>query len=134
MGTNYYLRKDCCDKCGRPDDKILIGKSSYGWCFALHVTEEIKSLDDWFVLFNDKNNKIFDEYGGEVSFDDMKSIILYRAGKPWSGRSNYGSIEEFYEKNNAEPGPNNLARSKIDGYHCIGHGDGTYDLITGEFS
>lgn len=33
----------------------------------------------------------------------------------------------------AELGPNNLLRSKIDGVHCIGH-DGMCDLIIGDFS
>lgn len=133
MGTNYYLRKDCCDKCGKPEEEINIGKSSHGWCFALHVTEEIKTMDDWLVLFDDEKNKIFDEYNREVSVDDMKSIILDREGCRLVPHSFYATIEYFYEKNNAEPGPNNLTRSKIGG-HCVGHGDGTYDLITGEFS
>ena len=36
--------------------------------------------------------------------------------------------------NYAEPGPNGLVRAKINGVHCIGHGEGTWDYITGEFS
>lgn len=34
----------------------------------------------------------------------------------------------------AEIGPNNLLRSRVDGVNCIGHGEGTWDLIAGEFS
>ncbi|OGD52557.1 hypothetical protein A3K80_09255 [Candidatus Bathyarchaeota archaeon RBG_13_38_9] len=133
MGTNYYLRKDCCDKCGRSDE-IHIGHSSDGWCFSLHVTGEIKNLDDWLALFKDKKNKIFDQSNREVLVNSMKSIILDRNGTMMEPNSFYKTIEEFYIENHAEPGPNNLARHKVDGHHCIGHGDGTYDLITGEFS
>jgi hypothetical protein len=37
-------------------------------------------------------------------------------------------------KNHAELGPNGLLRSKVDDVHCIGHGEGTYDYIAGDFS
>ena len=42
---------------------------------------------------------------------------------------------DWYRSNSAEPGPNDLARHsmKYDS-HCIGHGDGTYNLIKGVFS
>lgn len=46
----------------------------------------------------------------------------------------YASWDEFYTRNNAVPGPNGLARHRIDMAHCIGHGAGTWDLILGEFS
>jgi len=36
--------------------------------------------------------------------------------------------------NQAEPGPDGLARHKVNDGHCIGHGEGTWDLIIGEFS
>lgn len=51
----------------------------------------------------------------------------------WYSPMAYRSIEEMLQRNNAVPGPNNLLRHKID-QHCIGHGDGTYDYLVGEFS
>lgn len=27
-----------------------------------------------------------------------------------------------------------LIRAKVDGAHCVGHGEGTYDYIVGDFS
>jgi hypothetical protein len=117
MGTNYYLLFDVCPHCGRPADKLHIGKSSAGWCFALHVEPSIpdhpKSLDDWQRLWEQPANRITDEYGKTWMPSDM--LLKIRDRLPYSL-----GIQ--------------LNRSRIDGVHCIGHGDGTYDLITGEFS
>ncbi len=38
-----------------------------------------------------------------------------------------------YMQNHAEPGPNNLARHSV-GIGCDAHGEGTWDLIMGNFS
>lgn len=83
---------------------IHIGKASYGWKFALCIypdkyseqtsyelnfdgSEEneysieyllpkpILTLDDWKELFDDQNCSIFDEYGDEVSTEEMIKII-----------------------------------------------------------
>jgi hypothetical protein len=129
MGTNYYLRRDTCPHCGRSAEPLHIGKSSAGWCFSLHVDadEGINGLDDWKALWSAPNTKIMDEYGREVSPELMLETITHRT---WPKRERSGM---FYLENNAEPGPNNLMRHTI-GRHCVGHGDGTYDLIPGEFS
>jgi hypothetical protein len=114
MGTNYYLHRECCDKCGRSADRVHIGKSSAGWCFSLHVDEEagIMSLADWEGQWSQPNTRIMNEYGDVVPVDDMRRTILERTWK----------------------GPHGLRRHDIDGRHCIAHGDGTYDLIPGELS
>jgi hypothetical protein len=129
MGTNYYLREDACQHCGRSDERLHIGKSSAGWCFALHVIPEegINSLDDWRIRWT--KGRIFDEYGTEVSPDDLNDRITHRGRAEPSGWT-----PRDYAENHAEPGPNNMARHKIDGRHCVGHGEGTWDLIAGEFS
>lgn len=114
MGTNYYLhQKPDCECCGRPFEPLHIGKSSGGWCFALHVMPEdnINTLDDWRELWIKPGTFIRNEYGENVLIDDMESIITERTchgGKP--------------------------RRIDIDGRHCIGHGAGTWDYIVGEFS
>jgi hypothetical protein len=130
MGTNYYLYKDVCKVCGRGSDPIHIGKSSAGWCFHLHIIqdESISDLPDWEKLWNQPNIIIKDEYGEIISIDEMKKIITNRK---WPKKD---CSEEWYKQNGAERGPNNLARSRIDGHYCVGHGDGTWDLAAGEFS
>ena len=132
MGTNYYLhQKPDCECCGRSFDPLHIGKSSGGWCFSLHVIPEdnINDLDDWRVLWNAPGSFIKNEYGEKVSVANMEDIITNRS---WAKIPSDGAT--WYKKNQAEPGPNCLARSMVDGRHCIKHGTGTWDCITGEFS
>lgn len=135
MGTNYYVKSNICEHCGKGDEDLHIGKSSAGWVFSLHVMPEleINDLDDWERFWKDK--KIVDEYGSEFSCDDMRAIITERGRKAdWNKRPyGYGSWEEFHQKNHSKRGPSGLLRHQIDG-HCIGHGEGTWDLIVGEFS
>lgn len=114
MGTNYYLyEKPACKCCGREFDGQHIGKSSGGWCFALHVVPEdsIHTLDDWRALWSRPGSYIRNEYGNLVSIEDMEDTITNRE---WRG--------DFPR------------RHDIDGRHCLGHGPGTWDYITGEFS
>ena len=107
MGTNYYLHKNTCDHCGRSDERIHIGKSSGGWCFALHVGDDIgiNSLENWKAEW--KTGVIKNEYDDVLDSVAMLEVIEDR--EPYA-----------------------LRHSPHDG-HCIGHGD-TYDLIRGDFS
>jgi hypothetical protein len=127
MGTNYYLHKSVCEHCGRGDERQHIGKSSAGWCFSLRVDDTVRSLDDWRAAWAQPGVEIKDEYGETVPPAEMERIILDRS---WPRR---GDSLFDYVGNGAEPGPNGLTRHKI-GRWCIAHGDGTYDLIPGEFS
>lgn len=137
MGTNYYwYEKPNCDCCGRGYEPIHIGKSSGGWCFALHIVPEmnINTLEDWrFAWVNGwkscDGSWIEDEYGKIIPPVEMDIIIRVRQWEP-SQKIN----AKWYEENHAEPGPNGLARHKIDGVYCVGHGEGTWDYIQGEFS
>jgi len=133
MGTNYYwYPSPPCKECGREYDPKHIGKSSGGWCFSLHVIpdENINDLLDWEKLWGIPRSEIKDEYGKIFSASEMLSIIKERKwGKRGSDNGN-----KWYLENHAEHGPNGLARSSIDGRHCIGHGEGTWDLVIGEFS
>ena len=129
MGTNYYhTPHEPCEKCKRPYEPRHIGKSSGGWTFALHIypDDEINSLDDWIERF--KTGKIHDEYGQEISRADMVSTIALRK------RDRPAPTGEWLAQNHAAPGPHNLARAQIDGAHCIGYGEGTWDYFVGEFS
>ena len=130
MGTNYYLEVDSCNACGRSRERLHIGKSSAGWCFSLHVIPErgINSLNDWEMFWGDHDTKIVDENNTVVAVNTMKDIITNRGDPEYP---NDVSVDVTLD-NDALPGPNGLLRHKI-GSHCVGHGDGTYDLITGEF-
>ena len=131
MGTNYCLYpKARCECCEREFDEIHIGKSSGGWCFSLHVYPEdgINTLEDWQSLWNAPGAYIEDEYSTKISNNEMEKIITERS---------WGTTTKdlgWYEENGAEPGPFSLARHKIDGHHCVGHGPGTYDFMVGDFS
>ena len=141
MGTNYYLVRGVCEHCGRGEEKQHIGKNSGGWCFLLHVCPEegINGLEDWKNLWNASSGgltRIEDEYGDQVSVEEMERIIVGKdkqviRKKNW-WKPYYTSEADFYAQNHAMRGPNGLARSKIDGRHCVGHEE-TWDLIVGEF-
>ena len=83
MGTNYYHRTNICEHCDRYDENH-IGKSSGGWVFSFHGERNdvewnflgggvIVSLDDWKARL--KGGKIFDEYGDEISVEDVESAL-----------------------------------------------------------
>lgn len=124
MGTNYYWHPFVW---GSP---VHIGKSSAGWCFALHVVPDkgIKCLDDWKHKLNGFGI-IRDEYGRRIS---KKALLDNICNRSWQASKLIS--EEFLLQNYAVDGPHGLLRAKIDGARCIGHGEGTYDYIIGEFS
>ncbi len=128
MGTNYYLHEFICPTCGRTDEGRHIGKSSGGWCFGLHVYPEegINDLADWEKRW--ATREIRDEYGCVIPPAVMADVITNRN---WS--DSRPRTPGWYSANYSEPGPNGLARHLI-GHGCIGHGEGTWDLIVGEFS
>ena len=139
MGMNYYLTESPCPTCGRGDEELHIGKSSCGWHFSLHVIPErgLNSLADWKRLFRKKGVVIKNEDGTKVSKVEMLDQITNRKIKRCKATfpsAYYKSEQDMMEKNSAVKGLNNLWRHKFDGNHCVGHGEGTWDLITGEFS
>jgi hypothetical protein len=140
VGTNYYLSiQPACPACGRSFERLHIGKSSAGWCFSLHVIPEqhINTLEDWIALWSKPEAFICDEYDTEISGAEMEAIITERRSltnlneRIWP--SFYRDEQDFHTCNDSERGPNNLIRARISAT-CIGHGDGTYDCIVGDFS
>lgn len=150
MGTNYYWRlrnqpetpaSKPCPHCGHTsepeverDEGIHIGKSSGGWCFALRVYPgelvcgwKIHTLSDWLhAIRSDDSREVVNEYGEVLDYDALHEIILNRSGKePGPGFD--------YVRNHAVSGPRGLVRHSLDGF-CIQHGEGTYDLVVGDFS
>jgi hypothetical protein len=136
MGTNYYVKVPSdpivCSECGRQRDVELlhIGKSSRGWCFALHVipSRGLISLDAWASFLRPR--EIQDEYGTKLDFDEMMAIILDREGVS----NSLAYSDDFLEKNCAELGPKGLLRHRLHQSICVGHGAGTWDLMKGTFS
>lgn len=108
MGTNYYHIEKPCPTCGKGEEKH-IGKSSMGWVFALHIIPEddLNTLNDWKSVL--QTGRIVDEYGNEISYQEMLDCITNRSH------------------------PNGLLRRNDDEW-CAGHGEGTWDYIEGEFS
>lgn len=145
MGTNYYLMKSeagVCEHCGQakqPAEELHIGKSSAGWCFSLHVMPEdgINDLADWLPLF--EKYPICNEYGETISAETMREVITCRAGgrphspERFTAGGFYSSEAEFHARNYSERGPNDLLRHRV-GPHCLKHGAGTWDCMTGVFS
>jgi hypothetical protein len=137
MGTNFYWSESACPTCGHAEEELHIGKSSGGWCFSLHVIPEkgINSLKDWQERFARTNSRIHDEYGDVLTPAEMTSRITNRFGRPFEEQTwpMYRDEADFHAQNDSERGPNGLLRHRI-GPYCVGHGDGTYDLIAGVFS
>lgn len=134
MGTNYYLLRDVCGHCLRERDRLHIGKSSVGWCFALHVepgdAAHPQNLEEWRRAWSMAGAVIRNEYGDSISPAAMDEIVTKRGWEP-GAEPNRKDFD--YAGNYAQPGPRGLVRSAI-GRYCVGHGDGTWDLIPGEFS
>jgi hypothetical protein len=141
MGTNYYLHENVCDHCGRSDEKMHIGKSSGGWCFSLRVYPDIGIFDwsDWLEALRKPGAIIKNEYWEVVTLEQMVSIVTDRANsQPMTDErarlhGRYSSAADFHAKNHSEMGPNNLLRHRRSDF-CVGHGAGTWDLMSGEFS
>lgn len=68
MGTNFYVIKNHCSNCGRYE-KIHIGKSSAGSRFLFHYQSGMLDIIDVILLTH--NNRIENDYGQEISFDDF---------------------------------------------------------------
>lgn len=154
MGTNFYLEYSGRMPAAFKVPRIHIGKSSAGWCFALHVyptrlyeSELPETIDprpvnlgQWIGLLEstaaNASARIVDEYGSTLTVAEMVETITDRAWSRVSDFPNrlYRTEAEFHRINRSERGPNGLLRHQIGDSHCIAHGDGTWDLIVGDFS
>lgn len=141
MGTNYYatITGTPCETCGHDPEarELHIGKSSAGWCFALHVEpndpEHPHDRADWHAMLCRDDVTITNEYGDTLTYAQMCAIIEDRSRPERGAPYGYLSWDDFHRLNQSEWGPNNLIRARI-GRYCIGHGAGTWDLHVGEFS
>lgn len=145
MATNYYLHsKPPCPHCGALSGEALhIGKSSAGWCFALrvHPDEGINTLDDWKKRWSAEGAYIRNEYGDQVTPNEIEKTITDRSNVlEWGDdaffqRFGYESEVHFHTRNYSQRGPNGLVRRAIsERNRCVGHGEGTWDYINSDFS
>jgi len=130
MSTDYYLLKNVCPHCGKPEKEMQIGRSSSGWCFGLRVIPQIgvNTLEDWIKLFNDPDNRIKSEYGVQLDAQSMVEIITERRSRSGE-KPDWWKPDWWYKDNQAIKGPNGLVRHRIDGKFVVGHGEGTWDYI-----
>lgn len=89
MGTNYFARIDCCDKCGRPAHERHIGKQSAGWPFLLDPGEKwddlfgpLTSWCAWKAILQRPNVRIFNEYGEEQDKAEFIARVEESGRKP----------------------------------------------------
>lgn len=92
MGTNYYVETNKCTCCGRSDTQH-IGKSSGGWTFSFRGYEQIRSYAEWVPIL--KAGRIYDEYGGEKSFDAFDALVQAKRTEPNNHARQYGRDERF---------------------------------------
>ena len=107
MGTNYYLKPKSIFQL-HIEGELHIGKSSAGWPFSLHVYPEkgINTFKDWEKLLVSGFYIIEDEYKNQLELDTFLQRVTQR---------------KYSQRHN------------IDGWHCIGHGEGSWDYIQGDF-
>lgn len=106
MGTNYYIKADSCEKCGRSDGDIHLGKSSAGWQFSFQYNggqyyKNVKEMKAW-----TKDKVIYDEYDAPVQYEDFWKMVKAKQKK-----SNLNHAE--YVKENH---PSHTDNFVIDGY------------------
>lgn len=118
MSTNYYLRPRAHILTKLQPifsvEPIHIGLSTNSWAFAMHVyphnSNFPQNFGDWKKLWENEDYEIINEYGEIRSPQEMIKII------------NFHSESDKFN------------RAQIDGVYCIAHGEGPWDLCTGDFS
>jgi hypothetical protein len=80
LGTNYYLRlPPICPTCHHAPEQLHIGKSSGGWTFSFHGTDEIRSYQDWLKVL--PTGEIWNEYDEPVSLEEFQAMVEAKRGE-----------------------------------------------------
>jgi len=90
VGTNYYAHLNPCSECGKPEEKIQLGKSSRGWKFLFKEQEEYFSYRSFKEFINQDNVEIYDEYGREHKPEDL----IQKIESKQDGRSHHQHSKE----------------------------------------
>ena len=104
MGTNYYAEVNKCKTCGHAAQRYHIGKASMGWQFSFrgyidHEEIKIATLENWREFLLRSDVKIYDEYGSEISCEEMFKIFTRK------GQNHYDWIkinQPYYLDNKTE--------------------------------
>ena len=139
MGCNYYFytgktHKETCPECGhthRCKDKVHIGKSSFGRYFTLHSAEfngtVLDDLESWMKFMKSfPKGYIKDEYGDDVTIEDMKKTIT---------REDYKEAEGWLDKVGKSAGYNDVFGEKglVHSNYTTPGKDGLYVVLSGDF-
>ena len=118
MSTNYYAKEEACQCCGHKPEQLHIGKSSCGWLFSLHQTEELQNIEDWIIYLSHNRNSIVDEYGRGIPFPELINTIMDRSFSPLVASEEPGLL--YYDEIDHE------SKKKMSG--------DTWIMLEGEFS
>ena len=101
MGTNYYV-------VDKEDNRIWhIGKSSNGWCCALHTNEEYNDLNKIAPFLLEHRYRIVDETSTPVPLAEMLDIITrrenYHNKSPEHESTEHGFFDSEYNLRRHKP-------------------------------
>lgn len=94
MGTNYYHHRDVCECCGRGGKSEHIGKSSAGWTFSFHGTEEAKSWGEWRAILR-AGGVIRNEYDEVVTVEHFEALVDAKRGEPNNHARDIGTTNVY---------------------------------------
>ena len=98
MGTNYYANVNICECCDEAKETIHIGKSSAGWTFSFHSTDEIASYKEWLKVLSGSNTRIKNEYNEIVSLTKFKKMIETKRDAPNNHARDVGTDLDFRDE------------------------------------
>jgi len=99
MSMNYYYNLNICPCCGRCEERIHLGKNSYGRKFLLQANPS-HYKPSWYVMKNwllSTNGYIEDEYGRIISKNDFIKIVEGNQKEQPNKGSDIIKDEEGYE-------------------------------------
>lgn len=100
MGTNYYVKENNCEACGRHDE-IHLGKSSFGWQFSFQYNggqyyKNVQEMRKWTA-----NKIIKDEYGAVISYSDFWKMVFDKQNSKNKNHAKY-VMEQYPESSYKE--------------------------------
>jgi len=76
MGTNYHVKLNECECCGKCDEEIHLGKKSGGWVFLFRLQPKFYNTFDEFIKYIIQDHIIiYDEYDVVQDKDEFIKMI-----------------------------------------------------------